>query len=199
MWNVPEKQLHRQYRCHTGKKSAIIILYSYDFGLDCCLDIDWLDDWTFASCGADNLIYVMQVDAPEPIKTFSYVGFGKLRSSDPTKLYSNSGHENEINEIRCNSTGTRLASCSDDRTARIWNIESGSIPGLLTSDHVVVLRGHGHCVNTISWCPDHPPGTNQLIATYGAWFFSSHLCSPGLSDHHSMELLVFGIRSPENA
>ncbi|KAF8743705.1 hypothetical protein AX14_001230 [Amanita brunnescens Koide BX004] len=134
LWNVPEKRLHRQYRCHT----------------DCCLDVDWLDDWTFASCGADSQIYIMQVDGGETIKTLS-------------------GHENEINEIRCNSTGTRLASCSDDMTARVWNIEnlsspSDSIPGLMASD-VIVLRGHSHSVNTISWCPDHPPGTNQLVAT----------------------------------
>ncbi|KAF8628214.1 hypothetical protein AX15_004002 [Amanita polypyramis BW_CC] len=135
LWSVSERRLHRQYRCHT----------------DCCLDVDWLDDWTFASCGADNQIYIMQIDGPEAVKTFS-------------------GHENEINEIRCNSTGTRLASCSDDMTARVWNIENisssaDSIPGLVASDYVVILRGHNHCVNTISWCPDHPPGTNQLIAT----------------------------------
>ncbi|KAK2461515.1 hypothetical protein APHAL10511_005978 [Amanita phalloides] len=135
LWNVAEKRLHRQYRCHA----------------DCCLDVDWLDDWTFASCGADSHIHIMQVDSEETVKTLS-------------------GHENEINEIRCNSTGTRLASCSDDMTARIWNIENvsnsmDSIPGLMASDHAVILRGHSHSVNTISWCPDRPPGTNELIAT----------------------------------
>ncbi|KAF8640399.1 hypothetical protein AX17_000068 [Amanita inopinata Kibby_2008] len=135
LWNVSEKRLHRQYRCHT----------------DCCLDVDWLDDRTFASCGADNMINIMQVDEPDSIKTLS-------------------GHRNEINEIRCNTTGTRLASCSDDTTARVWNVESvsgpvDSIPGLMTSDQVVVLRGHSYSVNAVCWCPHHPPGTNQLIAT----------------------------------
>ncbi|KIL71635.1 hypothetical protein M378DRAFT_64518 [Amanita muscaria Koide BX008] len=135
LWNVAEKRLHRQFQCHT----------------DCCLDVDWLDDWTFASCGADNLIFIMQVTEEGSIKTLS-------------------GHENEINEIRFNPTGTRLASCSDDMTARIWNIESISnasdaIPGLMSSDPVVILRGHNHSVNIIAWCPDHPRGTNHHVAT----------------------------------
>ncbi|KAF8347055.1 WD40 repeat-like protein [Amanita rubescens] len=158
LWNVSEKRLQRQYHCHT----------------DCCLDVAWLDDWTFASCGADSQIYIMQVDGGESIKTLS-------------------GHENEINEIRCNSTGTRLASCSDDTTARVWNIENisssaESIPGLMASD-VIVLRGHSHAVTTICWCPDHPPGTNQLIATSSfdgtarIWDSVTGECLKVLADH----------------
>jgi hypothetical protein len=37
---------------------------------DCCLDVDWLDDYTFASCGADSLIHIMQLGQKLPIKTF---------------------------------------------------------------------------------------------------------------------------------
>lgn len=148
-----------------SSQHLVVMIYAR---LDCCLDVDWLDDWTFASCGADSQIYIMQVDGGETLKTLSYVN---ASSNDLIlKFVLIRGHENEINEIRCNSTGTRLASCSDDMTARVWNIEnlsssSDSIPGLMASD-VIVLRGHSHSVNTISWCPDHPPGTNQLVATY---------------------------------
>jgi transducin (beta)-like 1 len=39
---------------------------------DCCLDIDWLNDTTFATCGADQVIHVMRIDADDPIKTFTY-------------------------------------------------------------------------------------------------------------------------------
>lgn len=46
----------------------VIIIYAR---LDCCLDVAWLDDWTFASCGADSQIYIMQVDGGESIKTLS--------------------------------------------------------------------------------------------------------------------------------
>jgi hypothetical protein len=40
---------------------------------DCCLDVDWLNDTTFTSCGADQVIHVMRIDADEPIKTYTYV------------------------------------------------------------------------------------------------------------------------------
>lgn len=38
--------------------------------LDCCLDIDWFDDTTFASCGADKLIQIMRVGIRDPLQTF---------------------------------------------------------------------------------------------------------------------------------
>jgi len=135
LWDVKGKRLHKQYRCHTN----------------CCLDIDWLNDTTFASCGADQLIHVMRVDADGPIKTFT-------------------GHGDEINQIRCNSTGTRIATCSDDMTARIWNVDSiyspaESIPGLVASDSVVVLDGHKHSVSTVAWCPDTSLSKHPMVAT----------------------------------
>jgi transducin (beta)-like 1 len=68
------------------------------------------------------------------------------------------GHTDEINQIRFNKSSTRLASGSDDKTARIWNIES-------TSGNVVVLNGHQNSVSTIGWCPYTAFGTNELLAT----------------------------------
>ncbi|KDQ63157.1 hypothetical protein JAAARDRAFT_120290 [Jaapia argillacea MUCL 33604] len=138
VWDIVQKKLHRQYRCH----------------LDCCLDIDWLDETTFASCGADKLIHVLTLTDPKPIRTFT-------------------GHANEINQIKCNPSRTRLASCSDDRTARIWNVENitnpspEDIPGLLSSSEVVVLKGHKNAVSSIGWCPVTAKGQNELLATSG--------------------------------
>lgn len=40
---------------------------------DCCLDLDWLDDNTFASCGADMVIFIMKIHEEKPIKTLAYV------------------------------------------------------------------------------------------------------------------------------
>ncbi|KDR85615.1 hypothetical protein GALMADRAFT_234582 [Galerina marginata CBS 339.88] len=135
LWDVKEKRLHKQYRCHK----------------DCCLDIEWINEDTFASAGADMRIFVMRVDEDEPIKTLN-------------------GHKDEINQIRVNPSGTRLASCSDDGTAHIWRVDNIShgpdaIPGLSASDHGVSLKGHMHSVSTVGWCVDHPAGTNELIAT----------------------------------
>jgi transducin (beta)-like 1 len=80
------------------------------------------------------------------------------------------GHGDEINQIRCNKAGTRIATCSDDMTARIWNVESlpnsaESIPGLVASDSVVVLEGHTHAVSTVAWCPNVSIGKHPMVAT----------------------------------
>ncbi|GLB35783.1 putative WD40 repeat-like protein [Lyophyllum shimeji] len=135
VWDVKDKRLHKQYRCHT----------------DCCLDADWLDDETFATGGADHVIFIMRVDEPHPLKRLT-------------------GHLHEINQIKSNPSGTRLASCSDDMTARVWNISNlrsseESIPGLVASEGVVVLEGHKHSVTTLSWCPDPTLGPHPLLAT----------------------------------
>jgi WD40 repeat protein len=67
----------------------------------------------------------------------------------------------------------RLASCSDDRSARIWNIqeilkrESSQIPGLSDSNsEAVVLIGHKNNVSTVDWCPVDYPGVGPIVATY---------------------------------
>ncbi|EAU92286.2 RCC1 domain-containing protein [Coprinopsis cinerea okayama7 len=118
---------------------------------DCCLDIEWLSDDTFASAGADKRINIIKIHQAEPIKLLE-------------------GHKDEINQIRVNPSRTRLGSCSDDTTARIWRVDNISstadaIPGLASSDDVVVLQGHTHSVSTIAWCPMTPTGTHELVAT----------------------------------
>lgn len=42
-------------------------------GADCCLDVEWLSEDTFASAGADMRIFIMQVDKDDPIKTLKSV------------------------------------------------------------------------------------------------------------------------------
>jgi len=82
-----------------------------------------------------------------------------------------SGHKDEVNQIKVNRSGTRLASCSDDGTAAVWrvdNIKSAAdeIPGLSSaSAQVVILKGHCHSVSTVGWCNDQDPGTNEMVAT----------------------------------
>ncbi|KAF8079015.1 WD40 repeat-like protein [Lyophyllum atratum] len=158
LWDVKDRRLHKQYRCHT----------------DCCLDVDWLDDETFATCGADHIIFIMRVNEPQPLKTLT-------------------GHMNEINQIKSNPSGTRLASCSDDMTARVWNVSSlgnaDSIPGLVASDAVVVLEGHKHSVSTLGWCPDQTIGAHPLVATSSfdgtarLWDSVTGECLKVFSDH----------------
>lgn len=126
VWDVKNKTLHRQYRNHEA----------------CCLDVDWLDDSTFASGGSDRVIHIVSLSGTKPICT--------LR-----------GHTGELTMIKCNPSRTRLASCSDDATARIWNLEhvadKASVP--------VVLMGHTRCLTSVKWCPATVPGAHELVAT----------------------------------
>ena len=144
------------------------VIYNF-VGIDCCLDVEWLSEDTFASAGADTRIFIMQVDKDDPIKTLKSVFV--LISFQPRLIRLVSGHKNEINQIKVNPKGTRLASCSDDGTACIWNVEyineadADAIPGLSTSYQAVILKGHIHSVSTVGWCVDHPIGTNELLAT----------------------------------
>ncbi|KAH6916628.1 WD40 repeat-like protein [Coprinopsis sp. MPI-PUGE-AT-0042] len=138
VWDVKEKKLAQHYIVHG----------------DCCLDVDWLTEDTFASCGADKRINVMKLGIEEPIKTFD-------------------GHQDEINQIRSNPSGTRLASCSDDRTARIWRVDNISvsvdddaIPGLGSpAGDVVILAGHTHPVSVVQWRPKTMNGAHEIVAT----------------------------------
>ncbi|KAJ7242580.1 WD40-repeat-containing domain protein [Mycena haematopus] len=159
LWDVHEKTLNTQYRAHT----------------DCCLDIDWLSDTLFASCSADHLIHIMQIDKADPVKTLS-------------------GHTHEINQIKVNPSATRLASCSDDMTARIWRVDNLSVPGESTTniggfDQPVLLSGHKHAVSMVGWCPDHPAGTNEIVATSSMdgtarlWDSVTGDCLKTFSDH----------------
>ncbi|KAH7886002.1 WD40 repeat-like protein [Phlebopus sp. FC_14] len=128
VWDVKNKRLHRQYRNHEA----------------CCLDVDWLDDSTFASCGSDRVVHVVSLSGTKPLRT--------LR-----------GHTGEINMIKCNPSRTCLASCSDDATARIWSIEN--IHAEKSFPASVILQGHKQCLTSIKWCPHNLPGGHELVAT----------------------------------
>ncbi|KAJ7802434.1 hypothetical protein B0H14DRAFT_1661558 [Mycena olivaceomarginata] len=45
---------------------------------------------------------------------------------EPVKTFPR--HTYEMDRIRCNPSGTRLASCSDDMTARIWTVDAICAP-----------------------------------------------------------------------
>nr|CAB3486497.1 unnamed protein product [Digitaria exilis] len=64
------------------------------------LDVDWRNNNSFATCSTDNMIYVCKIGEQRPVKAFS-------------------GHESEVNAIKWDPTGSFLASCSDDWTAKI--------------------------------------------------------------------------------
>ncbi|CAN6539836.1 unnamed protein product [Malus baccata var. baccata] len=96
------------------------------------LDVDWRNNISFATCSTDTLIHVCKVGENQPIKTFS-------------------GHQGEVNAIKWDPTGTLLASCSDDYTAKIWSTKQDKYLHDL-KEHVKIY--------TIRWSPTGP-GTNN--------------------------------------
>ncbi|KAF8921889.1 WD40-repeat-containing domain protein [Mucidula mucida] len=151
LYDVAKKALKRRFKSHK----------------DCVLDIIWLNNTTFASAGADSLIYIQDIETAAPIKTLS-------------------GHANEINQIRLNAAGTRLASCSDDKTSRVWDITNLSaptddtIPGLSArSNRVVVLAAHDHAVTALAWCESKKSSiiaTGSFDATTRLWDSTTGQC-----------------------
>jgi len=159
--------------------------------IDCCLDVDWLDDNTFASCGADSNIHIMKVDGTKPIRTLACVSIVRITGMF-AEFTVRRGHTDEINQIKCNLSRTKLASCADDQTARIWNVSdlSGSrspdsIPGLSESDRVILLEGHEHSVSSIGWCPRTTAGID-IVAT----LVSRSKRSFVILDYHQIDIIL---------
>lgn len=67
------------------------------------LDVDWRNNTSFASCSTDKLIHVCKLGEHGAVKTFT-------------------GHTDEVNAIRWDPSGRWLASCSDDRTAKVGGL-----------------------------------------------------------------------------
>jgi WD40 repeat protein len=61
-------------------------------------------------------------------------------------LFSLAGHTDWVRSVAWSPDGTKIATASDDNTARVWSSSSGST--LLT------LTGHSDSVQSIAWSPD---------------------------------------------
>ncbi|CAM6099762.1 unnamed protein product [Calypogeia fissa] len=112
------------------------------------LDVDWRNNVSFATCSTDKMIYVC-----------------KLGESRPVKLFA--GHQDEVNAIKWDPTGTLLASCSDDFTAKIWSLKQDRC--------LHDLKDHTKEIYTIKWSPTGP-GTsnpNQQLVLASASFDST--------------------------
>lgn len=97
------------------------------------LDVDWRTDTSFATCSTDKMIYVCRLGEAQPLRTFQ-------------------GHEDEVNAIRWDPSGSLLASCSDDFSAKIWSMKSDRC--------IYDFKEHTKEIYTIKWSPTGP-GTNN--------------------------------------
>ncbi|KAK4390495.1 WD40 repeat-containing protein HOS15 [Sesamum angolense] len=94
----------------------------FEFHTAPALDVDWRNNVSFATCSTDSMIYVCKVGENRPIKSFS-------------------GHQGEVNAIKWDPTGSLLASCSDDSTAKeIYTVRwSPTGPGTNNPNQQLVL------------------------------------------------------------
>lgn len=86
---------------------------------------------------------------------------GHINRTSP--LHRLRGHQDEVNACRFDPTKTVLASCSDDKTVRIWSMKgllprsssaSGSPSAALDdAGGVFVLQGHHSDVHNFAWDP----------------------------------------------
>ncbi|KAI0275308.1 WD40-repeat-containing domain protein [Gloeopeniophorella convolvens] len=156
-----------------------------------CLDVDWLDDEFFASCSADKTIHLLSIHQSEPIAVLT-------------------GHDGEVNQIKASPMGTHLLSCSDDATARIWDIRkhkrpSDPPPGVeyaSVDGEMVVLRGHRNWVNGVAWNPvvqasgpAHIVATASFDMTSRFWDGETGACLK-VFNHHTKPIYTLGF-SPD--
>ncbi|XP_006581249.1 WD40 repeat-containing protein HOS15-like isoform X1 [Glycine soja] len=105
----------------------------FEFHTGPTLDVDWRNNVSFATCSTDKMIHVCKIGENRPIKTFS-------------------GHQDEVNAIKWDPSGSLLASCSDDHTAKIWSLKQDNF--------LHDLKEHVKGIYTIRWSPTGP-GTNS--------------------------------------
>jgi transducin (beta)-like 1 len=108
------------------------------------LDADWQTNNVFASCSSDGTVLLCQVGDRAPLRSWT-------------------GHRGEVNAVRWDPAKTRLASCSDDGTARIW------LPSAASPEAARVLQGHSAALYSLQWAPrgegSRNPDKGPLLAT----------------------------------
>ncbi|KAL6572481.1 hypothetical protein OROMI_013439 [Orobanche minor] len=124
VWDVKAGEWKQQFEFHSAP----------------ALDVDWRNNVSFATCSTDSMIYVCKVGENRPIKSFTGHQWWILRMNG------------EVNAIKWDPTGTLLASCSDDSTAKIWTMKQDTC--------LVDLREHTKEIYTVRWSPTGP-GTNN--------------------------------------
>ena len=135
----------------------------FEFHSLATMDVDWLDDSTFASGSTDSNVFVCQLGSLVPLQQLS-------------------GHSDGVNAVRWDPSGTYLATCSDDCTAKIWTVGN--------NNPVSTLSAHVKSVNTIRWLP-----VQNAYSTNVGDNTQSVIAEPSSSSSSSIEVNMAGEQS----
>jgi len=133
------------------------------------LDVDWKDDSTFASCSTDQRVLICRVGIEHALRVYE-------------------GHEDEVNAVKWDPSGNLLASCSDDYTAKVWNVASDQ------KEPLHDFKRHKAEIYTLKWSPTGAGSANphkqKMLATASfdgsvrLWNVDDGTCIRMLGRHH---------------
>eukprot|EP00884_Botryococcus_braunii_P016585 jgi/Botrbrau1/360/Bobra.110_2s0018.1 len=110
------------------------MIQQFEFHTAPTLDVDWRDQNCFATCSTDRKIVVWELGNKSPRSVLL-------------------GHTDEVNAVKWDPSGTLLASCSDDHTAKVWKPDDSNQPVLNLTEHVKEIYN-------IKWSPTGPGSAN---------------------------------------
>ncbi|MBD2169496.1 ribosome assembly protein 4 [Calothrix membranacea FACHB-236] len=99
------------------------------------------DGQQLASGSDDNTIKLWDVSTGKVIQTLP-----PLQEATPTESYIDSGHQDSVTSIAFSSDGKKLASGSEDKTIKLWDISTGQL--------LQTFSGHGDVIKTIALSSD---------------------------------------------
>jgi transducin (beta)-like 1 len=160
LWNVANKTLEKQYPADNGEERPRLAM---EKGRPDCQRSQ------LSGCRMDRRLEVRNLwrrqsdtripaeyDETDPHTQVSCRAHrGSPNEFDIHRSFSR-GHTNDINQVKCNPSSTSLASCSDDGTARTWNLQTGTS---------LVCSGHTAELVHVQWCPHTEHGKDELMAT----------------------------------
>lgn len=101
------------------------------------LDVAWRDNTSFATCSSDKTVTYCRWDQPDPIQRWAE-------------------HTDEVNAVVWDPTSRFVASCSDDKSIKVWTPSQARASA--------TLLGHEREIYTVRWRPAGSGNAERLLS-----------------------------------